>query len=159
MNFQNLTFFSFAKLEHHLDDFTLGLVFHKRPLAVKTLIQLIHTVSAECYCQLVCNSERFAGYFFFKVEKKSSTCPKSVYKSTTYYKIYYKILHNKIYSRRSDIIFSAFMWCNILYLPHMDARNMSFGAWIWFQKSEHALARSKLVPKCLCSLEARPIFL
>ena len=28
------------KLEHHLDHFTLGLVFHKCPLAVKTLIHL-----------------------------------------------------------------------------------------------------------------------
>ena len=51
MNFQTLTvqkfefskfngFFRIVKLEHHLDHFTLGLVFHKRPLADKTLIQL-----------------------------------------------------------------------------------------------------------------------
>ena len=38
MDFQNFTFFFKYELEHRLDHFTLGLVFHKRPLADKTII-------------------------------------------------------------------------------------------------------------------------
>ena len=46
LNFQNLTVLSSANLEHHLDHFTLGVVFHKkRPLADKTLIQLTNILS------------------------------------------------------------------------------------------------------------------
>ena len=44
MNFQNLTVFSSVKLEHYLDNFTLGLIFYKRPLVDKTLIQLTNLV-------------------------------------------------------------------------------------------------------------------